>query len=108
MTTIYVVYGQTGEYSDHTEWLVCAYEDKVKAERHADLAAARAKAWLDETCEHGITRRHGCSTCQWWRWSTSAFQAHMEALDPLAQVEGYVGTDYVALPVEVRTEVPGE
>lgn len=33
MTTIYVVTGNTGEYSDYTDWIVCAYnsEDAAKA-----------------------------------------------------------------------------
>ena len=28
---IYVVQGSTGEYSDRTDWLVCAFEDKEQA-----------------------------------------------------------------------------
>jgi hypothetical protein len=31
---IYVVEGSTGEYSDHTEWLVKAYKDESKAKAH--------------------------------------------------------------------------
>jgi hypothetical protein len=29
---IYVVQGSTGEYSDHKEWLVCAFKDEKKAQ----------------------------------------------------------------------------
>ena len=28
---IYIVMGMTGEYSDHTEWLVCAYKTEEEA-----------------------------------------------------------------------------
>src|SRR3990167_11101440 len=37
-TKIYVVMGTTGEYSDRTEWAVCAYAHKSMAEKHADEA----------------------------------------------------------------------
>ena len=29
---IWIVFGQTGEYSDHIEWMVTAYKSKRKAE----------------------------------------------------------------------------
>lgn len=35
MQKIYLVIGSTGEYSDHTQWTVCAYGDQVQAELHA-------------------------------------------------------------------------
>jgi hypothetical protein len=39
--TIYIVQGSTGEYSDRTDWIVCAYTDKEKADEHA----TKAEAW---------------------------------------------------------------
>lgn len=33
MSKIYVIQGSTGEYSDHIEWMVCAFTDKSKAEQ---------------------------------------------------------------------------
>ena len=39
---IYLVVGETGEYSSHTEWPVIAYDDEAVAQRHIDLAKARA------------------------------------------------------------------
>jgi hypothetical protein len=47
MKTVYIVSGQTGEYSDHREWLVAAYLDESKAMTHVELANARARE-LDE------------------------------------------------------------
>jgi cytochrome c len=35
---IYLVVGETGEYSDHTQWNVAAYVDKEAAEQHKRLA----------------------------------------------------------------------
>lgn len=47
MSYVYVVMGYTGEYSDHTSWAVCAYEDEDKAEKHALKAEIRAKEMFD-------------------------------------------------------------
>ena len=35
---IYIVHGTTGEYSDRTEWIVCAYPSKVDAQAHVMCA----------------------------------------------------------------------
>jgi len=40
MTTIYVVTGECGEYSDWTKWLVAAYADEQAAQRHAEAGDA--------------------------------------------------------------------
>jgi hypothetical protein len=39
---IYIVRGQTGEYSDQQEWIVCAYTDEQTAETHVVEAQAEA------------------------------------------------------------------
>lgn len=39
MTTIYVVMGTCGEYSDREEWPVCAYADEEQAKLHVDQAS---------------------------------------------------------------------
>ena len=39
---IYIVQGTTGEYSDRSDWLVCAYRFKEAAEEHASKAMRRA------------------------------------------------------------------
>lgn len=36
----HLVLGSTGEYSDHTKWVVAAYETAEGAEQHAKLANA--------------------------------------------------------------------
>lgn len=40
---IYLVVGDTGEYSDHTQWNVCYYTNRKDAEEHARKANVRAK-----------------------------------------------------------------
>ncbi len=42
MKKVYVVFGYTGEYSDRSEWPVCAYLDGSLAEEHAKRAVEEA------------------------------------------------------------------
>jgi hypothetical protein len=39
---IYIVQGTTGEYSDRTDWIVCAYISRELAEERASKAMRRA------------------------------------------------------------------
>jgi hypothetical protein len=39
---VYVVFGQTGEYSDRTEWPVMAYYDEASAKAHVKRAGIAA------------------------------------------------------------------
>ncbi len=48
MDAIWLVVGDTGEYSDHTTWNVAAYPEKEVAEQHAKLA----NEWLKEKNIH--------------------------------------------------------
>ena len=119
MSDIWVVYGQTGEYSDHVEWLVCAYEDEALAVRHADLAARAAKKacdWMDEKCRdtsHAPSGQRSHHTRRYCTECHAALGAKMwEApkhflgkLDPQVSMD-YTGADYVALKVPVRTALP--
>ena len=40
---IYVVEGSTGEYSDHTEWLIAAYLNEEDAKKHVLCATEKAE-----------------------------------------------------------------
>lgn len=40
---IYIVQGTTGEYSDRTDWIVCAFKDKKAADQRARKAMQRGK-----------------------------------------------------------------
>jgi len=43
MLKIYVVQGSTGEYSDHREWLVCAFTREKSAQAFVEVVSARAR-----------------------------------------------------------------
>ncbi len=43
MKTVFLVVGRTGEYSETSEWVVCAYAEKETAQQHADLANKAAE-----------------------------------------------------------------
>ena len=43
MSTIYVVMGTVGEFSDRREWAVAAYESEELAQRHVELASQRGR-----------------------------------------------------------------
>ena len=47
MKSIFVVMGQTGEYSDRMEWAVAAYQNKEDAAAHESAAKMRATELLD-------------------------------------------------------------
>lgn len=46
MSKIYIVMGTTGEYSERSEWPVCAYTDQQQAQKHAADASAVAREEL--------------------------------------------------------------
>lgn len=82
--TIYVVMGSTGEYSDRTEWPVCAYSDKSEAQTHCQLATAYVN-------EHN----HGD-----WRYDNPA-----SPYDPNLRIYGY-DIGYYVMDVPVRVAAP--
>lgn len=88
---IWVVMGRTGEYSDSTDWLVCAYENEAAAHRHADRAMVRARELMDSGDQADDIR-----------WDEARLREWMGDLDPVGSRMDYTGSDYVALPVEVR------
>ncbi len=48
MLHVYLVWGATGEYADHRDWVVCAYATEAEATLHAERAQARAAALMVE------------------------------------------------------------
>ena len=86
---IWVVYGQTGEYSDHSEWTVAAYTTEEEANKHARLATEWYKA-------AGATelRRD---------YEGKSKNPH----DPFMRVD-YTGTEWGVYPCILREAVPNE
>lgn len=85
---VYVVMGSTGEYSDRSEWAVCAYQDKSKAEQHAD----HAKLIAHKIFRNGDERYEDLD--------------NKNAYDPYMRMQ-YTGTDYYVLSVDLLDAIPG-
>jgi hypothetical protein len=78
-STIWIVNGTTGEYSDRTDWVVCAYHDNPKAEEHARNAMLRAKE---------IQKQHPGYT--YHNWDENRVK---NEFDPNMRLD-YTGTEY--------------
>lgn len=105
MPSVFVVIGQSGEYSDRRDWPVAAYTDRALAERHEFAATKRAKEFHDTTCEHGERMCDFCSPCNRWDLD-AALPVFMGPLDPNARSYCGRGADYFTLEVPLRTKPP--
>jgi hypothetical protein len=82
---IYIVYGTTGEYSDRSDWIVCAYENKKFAEDHVSKAMHRAME---------ISKK---------RMSLFDLAGEKNEFDPGMKMD-YTGTEYTVLETELCYE----
>jgi len=85
---VHVVMGSTGEYSDRTQWAVCAYQDKMRADQHADLAKIEA-----HKMEKARTSRYSVVE------GKNMYDPHMQM--------SYTGTDYYVISVDLFDAIPG-
>lgn len=79
---IYIVGGTTGEYSDRSDWNVCAYKNEDRAEEHVRKAMLRAKELQGEYGRY------------------SAIPKGSNEFDPDMQMD-YTGTEYYFATVEL-------
>jgi len=80
---VFIVYGTTGEYSDRSEWAVCAYPKREDADKHAD----QAKLW-----DHKNGRE----------WASLPYdKREKNPYDP-EYTRDYTGTDYYVLECELK------
>jgi len=86
MSTIYVVQGTTGEYSDRKDWLVKAFSSQTKA---LDL------------CHRAQLRAFEIKKS---RESPYSAPKNSNEFDPGMYMD-YTGTEYTVLPVELDEEV---
>lgn len=84
---IYLVWGSTGEYSDRTDWTVCAYRSKAKAEDHASKAMRRGKE---------IQKSE-----EWQEHRRDPDKCPKNEFDPQFQMD-YTGTEYGTAECELR------
>jgi len=87
---IYVVMGTTGEYSDRTEWSVGAYQDRARADEHADLATTEAY----KICKERPSRYSSPDPDR-----TNIYDRRMNM--------SYTGTDYYVIAVDLLDAIPG-
>jgi hypothetical protein len=99
MKTIYAVIGTTGEYSDRTEWHVCGYINREKADKHADIA----KIWAHEQFEKHIkVHKYRLYECNW-----DTIRELVSPYDKDFKMD-YTGTDYYVVEIEIREEITEE
>jgi hypothetical protein len=95
MTTIFVVMGTTGEYSDRTEWPVAAYADRVMADKHADQAMLWFKREMELRTDAGLDSYE----------AREAIERDKSPFDPNIRADS-PGTDYFVLEVAWRAVSP--
>jgi hypothetical protein len=93
VSTIYVVIGTRGEWSDRSEWLVRAFANEDAAKTHVVHASGRAKelhAWRDANDDG-------------WGYSDDPAKPTTNDLDPkfFEAMSAYDETEYYYRPVEL-------
>ena len=93
---IYVVSGSTGEYSDRTDWMVCAYADEEAAKAVVTEYSAMAKeiaVRMKLPPENPLHIGYGN------RWKSDFKWPHP---DPSFQID-YTGTEYMYCEIDLVT-----
>jgi hypothetical protein len=100
VSKVYVVMGQTGEYSDRTEWPVVAYHDEARAKEHATNAGRRAMTLISE---HADNAAHwdcrACDEAEERNYYAKCWHA-LNEYDP-QMISDYNGARYRVFSVEV-------
>jgi len=100
VTTLYVVMGSKGQWSDYSEWMCVAYLDRTRAEEHARKAQAFSDAWYavpnDERYERSGKHENGLAKDLPSPYDPAGLDAY-----------GYTGeVSYAVSTVELLEEVP--
>lgn len=86
---IWVLQGSTGEYSDRTDWIVCAYSDEAKANSDCSKANDEAHKCFKALEEKDL--RYPCGDAD--EAQERNIRAEILIVDPYAQFD-YTGTSY--------------
>ncbi len=89
---VFIVQGNTGEYSNRSEWQVCAYEDKQEA---INLATE-----LNTLARIATQKLPGDDGYYNYDWEETEAGKELLQKDPEAQVD-YTGLDYSVYPVKL-------
>ena len=81
LENVYVVYGSTGEYSDHREWFVRAFADEMKGRDFVERVSARFRELAIQYGDDRWDAPEGCNE-----------------LDPHMEWD-YTGTNYYLVEV---------
>lgn len=99
-TTIWIVEGRTGEYSDHREWIVCGFRDESKAK-----ALVEELTGLCGSVQQFIKSDENESkpdSVYYWDFDECEAGKIWKKADPKAQLD-YTGATYTAYKVEIRS-----
>lgn len=104
MINVYVIVGQSGEYSDHVDWFVAAYFDADLAEKHCFAATKEAKRIADimnpmalDDYDRFISLSHEIPTPD----------VLVNAYDDQMAIHGW-SSDYYVAAMGLRTTLPWE
>jgi hypothetical protein len=92
--TVYLVRGASGEYSDRSEWTVCAFNEKRQAERFVTQIETELR-------RIGTDRDIFRLSCG----ARGELERQLQKIDPSAHVD-YTGLRYWVEPVDIRAELP--
>lgn len=91
--TVYIVQGNTGEYSDHCEWIVCVCETEKES---IDLASE-----LNTLARIATEKLPGDNGFYNYKWRETYAGKDLILKDPGAMVD-YTGLDYTVIPITLR------
>ena len=86
---IWIVEGSTGEYSDHREWILCAFTTEAAANALVLQASARARE---------LQQKYPAS--YWFSWDNDDGKERNE-FDPQMEID-YTGVNYRTIKCELR------
>lgn len=102
---VFVVFGSTGEYSDHRSWPVRGFLSREIAERFEFGLTKAAKAFKEESDARQPRLPWNdpgadAAYTEFEKWKAPQIE-HLKQEDPLFETS-YTGTDYYTLEVEVE------
>lgn len=79
---IYLIVGESGEYSDTTNWYVKAFIDKRKAQRWLKNCEKDAKKWEEDRKNDYISPEHG-----WSKYDPEMYMSYTGAQYNIVEVD---------------------
>lgn len=93
---LWVVFGQTGEYSDHNEWPVMAFTSEAKA----NAWEKNATDWL---VARGLSKNNSENVRNYTDYPDEPAKKEKSPWDPSLQVD-YTGTDYYVAKIDLAVD----